>query len=269
MQMPGRTTRRRKGWGGMATLVAMAALCVSVPAGAQQDRPDPARRSLQGVVVDSAGRGIDGASVLIPRTQQSTRTDSLGEFLFTNNPTGAFTLIVRRLGFRPETLAVTVADTAKLVTVRVRMTVFPQQLAEVAIEARAEAYKSRLAGFEERRARRVGHFITREQIDRHAGSNVTDLLREVPGVRVGRLNGLEHAVRIRGASCAPLVYIDGYPARAFELDLDDFEARSVEGIEVYSSGSSIPQQFLGTGAELQCGVIAIWSRPSRSSRSPG
>lgn len=269
MRMPRNTMTRTIRQGGVATVVAVAALCVSLSAGAQQDRASAAQRGLSGLVVDSTGRGIDGATVFITSTRQGTLTDSLGQFLFTNHPTGRFTLLVRRMGFRPESLAVTVEDGKPLASIRVRLTAIVQQLAEVAVEARAEAYRSRLAGFEERRALKVGHFITRERIDRHPGSNVTDLLREVPGVRVGKLNGLEHAVRIRGASCAPLVYIDGYPARAYELDLDDFEARSVEGIEVYSSGSSIPQQFLGTGAELQCGVIAIWSRPARSRRTPG
>lgn len=269
MRRAARSARRQ---GGVATMWAIAALCAFVPIRGQSQARAPSQRApsvtggVEGMVVDDDGRGIADADVRIANTPQRTTTDTVGRFVFASVPMGGYVLLVRRLGFRPVTLAVAASPPTLRLTVR--MTALAQQLAEVSVEGRAEAYRSRLAGFEERRSRRVGHFITREQIDRHAGSNVTDLLRELPGVRVGRLNGLDHAVRLRGAPCAPLVYLDGHPARAFELDLDDIEARSVEGIEVYASGSSIPQQFIGTGAELHCGVIVIWSRPARAPGEP-
>ena len=230
----------------------------------------PAQRAVatvEGQVVDPGGGGIRDADVRLVGTTRHVLTDFDGRFRFIDAPDGPLVLQVRRLGFRPESTAVDSARGQSRPTVTIRLTPIAQQLSAVTIDARHEAFDSRLAGFERRRALNVGHFITRERIDRQNSANLTDLLREVPGVRVGTLTGMDHAVRIRGSRCPPLVWIDGFPARAAELDLDMMDPTTVEGVEIYSSGSSVPQEFLGNGAEAACGVIVIWSRPARSKRT--
>jgi TonB family protein len=67
-------------------------------------------------------------------------------------------------------------------------------------------------------------------------------------------------VRMRGARCAPLVWLDGYPMSSGYLDPDFFSPRSIEAMEVYSGVSTIPQSLLGAGRLGACGVIVIWSR---------
>lgn len=225
----------------------------------------PSRR-LTGIVVDSAGAAIQFAQVLIDRTSIGTRTDELGRFVLDGVTPKRLQLRVRRIGFLPALFVARDASEAQS-DLRITLVAIAPMLDPVTVTAREEAYRTRLAGFEKRSTGKVGHFLTRARIEQHAGARLTDLLREIPGVRVGRLEGFDHAVRIRGASCAPAVFIDGFPARASEFDLDMIDPVTVEGVEVYSSGSSVPSEFTGTGAELQCGVVAIWSRPARPGES--
>jgi TonB family protein len=71
------------------------------------------------------------------------------------------------------------------------------------------------------------------------------------------------SVTLGGASCSPLVFVDGFPATAGAFDLDMIELGSLEGVEVYSSSTSIPAELIGPRGPGRCGVIALWSSPSR------
>ncbi len=133
----------------------------------------------------------------------------------------------------------------------------------MAVLARREAYESRLAGFYERRERKVGHFISRERLERTNSFSMTDILRDVPGVKIRPIGPILKAVRIRGASCPPLVFLDGAPATAGEFDLETIDLGMVEGIEVYSGSATVPAEFAGPRNLDRCGVVAIWSRPFR------
>lgn len=237
----------------------LALVCASGRVGAQEKT-----RRLTGIVVDSAGAAIPYAQIAVDRTNSVTRADEAGRFALEGVSTRRVQLRVRRIGFLPAMFAVGEAGADTVRELRIRLTPIVPLLDGVTVEVLEEAYRARLAGFEKRSASKVGHFITRERIERLNGGSLPELLREVPGVRVGRLEGLDHAVRIRGAKCPPAVWIDGFPARASEFDLDMIDPEIVEGIEVYSSASTVPNEFAGTGAELQCGVIVIWSRPARA-----
>jgi len=57
--------------------------------------------------------------------------------------------------------------------------------------------------------------------------------------------------------------MDGFPAVAGTMDLDMIDLSSVEGIEVYGGMSSIPAEFMTVAGSEGCGVIAVWSRPTR------
>jgi hypothetical protein len=81
-------------------------------------------------------------------------------------------------------------------------------------------------------------------------------------VSVRTLRGGVVTVSLRGARCAPLFFMDGFPATSGTMDLDMIDLASVEGIEVYS-GMSIPPEFMVVSGSENCGVIAVWSRPFR------
>jgi len=135
-------------------------------------------------------------------------------------------------------------------------------------------------------------------IERRAGSKVTDVLAAVPGVRLvptgdpfGRLIiQMRGSLLSRGGICRPRIFVDGIiynrgdsrPTgvdewgnleRSYDPDQNpDFyeieepsidqivQPNDIAGIEVYRSGSQVPVKFGGTSIETLCGVIAIWTR---------
>ena len=235
------------------------ALALSVPALGQSPSPVNANGgTVTGVVGDSSNVGIVGATVMIRGGTTVAVSADDGAFRLTGVPLGPQTLIARRIGFRPDTLAVTVrGDSA--VTVRLRLRSSAQQVAPVIITAGRTRYTGRLAGFYERRERGNGRFFSAADIDRRQPRLVSDLLRTVPGVRVGTQNG-QNIVTFRGRNCAPLVWLDGSPATAGYLDVDLFQPSTLAGIEIYSGQATVPAALTWLRGKSNCGVIALWTR---------
>ena len=119
-----------------------------------------------------------------------------------------------------------------------------------------------MAGFYQRRDLGIGHFVSREKLERDNPSQLTDVFRRLPGVHITSNRFIRNAVRFRanGANCWPLVWLDGAPLPTAEFDLDFLSPQSIEGIEVYSGISQIPPQFMGSRGLGSCGVIVVWSR---------
>jgi hypothetical protein len=140
------------------------------------------------------------------------------------------------------------------------------RLPTVEVRRRAEVFDSRLAGFNARKERQVGHFVTREALDRMSSARFVDAIRQIPGVQMRSIRGGGTTIALRGSRCPPLVFIDGFPANAGVMDLDMLDLASVEGIEVYSGLATVPPEFMGARGTHGCGVIAVWSRPARKRR---
>jgi len=221
--------------------------------------------SLSGTVRDSLGAPIVGAQVGAAGLAAGAVSDERGHFTLRTVPRARLHLTVRRLGFLPATLDWT--PTSDSPSLDVRLAEIAHSLAVVEVREHREPYDGRLAGFNARRSRKVGYFVTRADIERKNGFELTDVMRGVPGARVITMRGaLGKTVLLRGATCPPLVFVDGFPASAGPFDLDMINIKSVEGIEVYSGAASIPIEFIGPRGLEQCGVIAIWSRPAEGSR---
>ena len=153
-------------------------------------------------------------------------------------------------------------------TLELRVKPVGQLLPVVRVRARAEPYESRLAGFNARRAKKLGYYITRDDIERRNDFTMTAALRRIPGVRPYTMSGaLGKSVRLPGSTCPPLVFVDGFPASLGSFDLDMIDLAGVEGVEVYLHGAAIPADFAGPFGSESCGVIAIWSLPFRPRRA--
>ncbi len=241
--------------------VAVALVAVARVGVAQQQVPAAvALGTVRGVVRDESGLGIAGARVTVAPNLGAV-TDSTGAFVLRGVPKGGATLVVRRLGYSPLEAHVDVADAAAPTELTVKP--IAAALPAVRVQARAAPYQSRLAGFYERREKKLGYYITREQIDRSNDFSMTAALRRLPGIQVYTMRGaLGRSVHIAGAQCPPLVFVDGFAATLGSFDLDMIDLQSVEGVEVYSHSGSVPPDFATTRGS-ECGVIAIWSRPSR------
>ena len=222
---------------------------------------------VRGMVQDSAGGVISNAHVGIRASGTTTLTDSTGAFRLVDLPPGDAILEVRRLGYRPVTGRVTVPAGSEL-EVEVKLAPVAEQLPAVQVRGRAQPYDSRLAGFNERKSKHAGYFVSREKLDRMSSGRFIDALREMPGVSARTLRGGVVTVSLRGARCAPVFYMDGFPATAGIMDLGMIDLSGVEGIEVYSGMSTIPAEFMTVAGGESCGVIAVWSRPFRPKPRP-
>lgn len=237
-------------------LLASAAF-LTAPAGAA------AQAAVRGVVLDSQGGAIPGAQVTIEGSASAAVTDAAGLFRFQRMPQGPVTLNVRRLGYRPGQAIVQHAGAVET-ALEIRLVAVPEVLPTVEVRRRGDISDSRLSGYNARRVKRVGHFVTRDQIDRHDSPRFADVLRGVPGLVVKPLRGSGggRTVSMRG-NCSPLVFFDGFPAAAGPMDLDMIDLSTVEGIEIYAGLATVPAEFMSVQGGERCGVIAIWSRAAR------
>jgi hypothetical protein len=233
-----------------------------------QDRP--ATGSINGKVLDRSGRAVAGAELTIPGSTLRVETDDTGEFRLKNVPAGELQVRVRRIGFKPDTsmISVLAGQTAPLM---IALQALPVVLAPMTILGKH--YTGRLASFYQRRDRGLGHYYTREEIEKRNPANTTDLLRTVPGIRLQPLGFGRQTLRFRGARCPPLVWIDGSPLGAGEFDIDNVPSRSIEAMEIYTGIAALPSEFTaGPTTTTSCGTIVIWSRqgePRARKRSKG
>ena len=211
-------------------------------------------------VRDSLGRSIAGAELTVEGTTVRGVTDDKGELRFNAVRGGPATIRVRRLGFQPVVIDVMVdqrVPAARLVT----LLAIPQRLAPIIVKGGSN-YTGRMAGFYQRRDLGIGHFVSRERLERDNPSQLSDVFRRLPGVHITSTRFIRNAIRFRGngQSCWPLVWLDGAPLPTAEFDIDFLTPGSIEGIEVYSGISQIPPQFMGSRGLGSCGVIVVWSR---------
>lgn len=240
----------------VVVLSAAAGLCWATPAAAQQGG------AVAGAVRDAARSGVQGVELSVVGAATRTLSDGTGAYRLNALPTGVVRLAVRRLGFHPDTVEVTVVA-GGLSRLDLELRPLAHQLSAVQVRERRQVYDSRLEGVRARMAKGSGYFITPERLRRANSPMLTDLLREVPGIRFSRSSAnLPRHVRIRSNSCPPLVFIDGFPAGAGEFDLDMIDPMSLEAVEVHPSLATMPAEFGAVGGDERCGVIAIWSRPA-------
>ncbi|MEO6443820.1 MAG: carboxypeptidase regulatory-like domain-containing protein [Gemmatimonadaceae bacterium] len=216
------------------------------------------RGGVEGTVRDSLGLPVEGAQVSVTGSAMRGESDPGGKFTLVKSSVGPLTIHVRRIGFAPDSVRINVLA-GKTVTANFVLRRLAMELRPVVVTGRREV-TGRMAGFYQRQSRGIGYFISREQIERRNPSNMTDMFRMIPGVRV-ESRGFRTQVRFRGARCSPLTWMDGSPLYAGEFDLDSVDPRSFEGIEVYSGAASVPAEFQGNrSVSSACGTVVLWSR---------
>jgi hypothetical protein len=252
----------------LARLVSPAAvaLALATPARTQQvaaESRDGDRFLVVHVTDSSTGTGVADAEVWVGGTRAST--DSVGNALLPLRHDRE-TVVVRRLGYGDERREVS-AGPASL---EVALDPAPVALGRVEARSRALPMSPPLRRFYERMEHGRGSFVTREQIDRRKPRRLTDLFREIPGVRVAAtprgdrlmMTGATPAMyrvdpRWEAGDCPVQYFLDGV---SYQPDFagvpNDVRPDEVEGIEVYRRLSEVPVEFRRPGAE--CGVVVIW-----------
>lgn len=249
------TTIARRPWAAGRRLITAHCIAIGAVLLLGEDAAAQATSLVKGVVRDSAARvGLNAVEVRFDGSAQRAFTNDRGEFrLPMSMPTGR--LILRRLGYRPDTVAVRGAGDVQLVLAPAAV-----RLNRVVVIAQHGRYIGRLAGYYERLERGTqGKFITRADLEREKPSQLTDMLQRQPGVRLSRGRPGPARLQMRGRECLPLIWLDGAALSLGSVDLDAFAPTTLEGIELYL-GANVPSRFAGVRGQSECGAILLWSR---------
>lgn len=213
---------------------------------------------ISGVVEDSLGAPVGGAQIGVRGLRGHGVSEDDGTFRLASVPPGPQVVVVRRIGFRPESVTVSISA-GTIHEIRINIKPAPQWVAPVVIDARTAKYTGFMKGFYERRDRGNGVFFTAADIEERRPRFTTDLLRTIPGTRLVT-RGPETVVTFRDRNCLPLIWIDGNAATAAYLDPDLFDPTTLAGIEVYKGPATVPASLMGLQGKGSCGVIALWTK---------
>ena len=247
-------------------------------------------RLIRGTVTDSAGRAIGWANVQTTGIHRVVANDS-GHFSLRMTGDGQVSLRIYRIGYEPKMVHFTPSgDTS----ISVALTTLPRVLEATEVVATKTSRKLQAHGFYDRlndRRKGIGSssFFTEDDIRQRNPLNISEMLRDVPGVRLSRsqIRGSAHTdFVITGANgCRFTVYADAvrvYPSTvemstgtagpsmgggtraAPQVSTDDLPIDAIMavtatgGVEVYPRGVGAPGRFPKVGST--CGVVVFWSR---------
>jgi len=242
------------------------------------DRRIAAVASLAGVVVaDSSQRVLADVDVSIPSLSLSARSNSRGEFRLAGIPAGTHEVVARRVGYSVMSAPVTFAPNEEEER---RLVLRPLTVLD-SIEVTATRTDPRLLDFEDNRRLGLGHFLTREELDKHIGRKMGDVLSQAPGLGVVRAGGRaavlakRYVVPLSGKNsgslwggngfslaCYAQVWIEGqlmnpgYPTEAY--DINGIAPDQIEGLEYYAGPSQTPSRYAKLNST--CGVLVIHLR---------
>jgi hypothetical protein len=239
--------------------------------------PPREEQGIQGRVVDPVtGNPVPNAEVTITWSQgEFTRTEtanSQGLFRILSPWLGTFTLQATALGYKPVRSDSLELEPGKLTVVDIEMPAEPIDLEPLVIVAEPRVFQLDVNGFYDRAGQGFGHFITPEKIEARQLVEVSDLLRDIPGLTVERTVFGTRVVMpkpgLHGDFCEPRLYVDGIlisqprPANHPEsMGIYPDQAVSVSeiaGMEVYTRSTGLPLAYGGT--QGSCGAILIWTK---------
>jgi carboxypeptidase family protein/TonB-dependent receptor-like protein len=232
-----------------------AARCIPLQ-GQSSDSPARGTYVLRGIVVDKNETPLASAELTISRDGQSVavvRASEEGGFSFDSPRSGPIEVTTRRLGYKAQTITLDLDRRGDAEILRIVLETLPSEVAAVVVKGGG----SRLDLFyQHRKENAFGRFIDRDEIEKSRVRLTSDLFRTVPGASLRASRRYGNLIRLRG--CQPVVWIDRVPVRDVELD-EVVTPEEVAGIEIYSSSSTTPPQFMDRSGR-GCGAIVVWTR---------
>ena len=199
-----------------------------------------------------------GSRVEVVGTGVVALTNEKGEFTLRNLPSGSHVLLARHLGFGASTVPVDLsAREPKQVTIRLPK--FVAIIDPVVVTARRSAGLDKV-GFTQRKKSGSGYYLDPEQIQRMRPNFLTDILRQVPGLRISYTPQGEVISSSRGVTSGCVQYfVDEMPWQsAMPGDINNFvNGSEVVGVEVYQ-GSNTPAQY--SRGMRDCATIVLWTK---------
>lgn len=219
------------------------------------------------VMSDSVGTPIADADVLLTDLAVRVRSNELGVFRISRVPPGVHSLVVRKVGFVPVEVSLTVPPDRD-----VERQIFLTRVTTLD-SVRVVAPGPWRATFDAHRRRGIGAFLLRSDLDTDDARRLGDLLLSLKGVRIA--GNAPHAYAISSSShptpggtrgCYSQVYINGaltYGRPGDPLvDLNSFATDQIDAVEYYASDAQTPLEYAGMNSG--CGVLLIWTRHTRA-----
>ncbi len=229
-------------------------------------------QGVRGVVVDSTGRHLAEADIIVGDPGVRARSDSLGAFQVVRLKAGRLRVRVRLIGYRPYESTVNVSD-ARWTDVRVVLRRMPQLLADVRITDTRLCTPNSLEGFECRRQSGTGMFRDAAEIRSMRPSAWADMLDGMPHLRRIPLmtpDGLDWRPSAPPSRCLMEIYngedpmFDGHVRK---VRIDELVTRDVVAIEYYVKYADVPEHFKRfawpKGESSPCALLVYWLREAK------
>jgi iron complex outermembrane receptor protein len=214
--------------------------------------PAAAQGVVRGTVRDTAGAPISGASLAIPGTTLSTRSDLQGVYRIAVVPAGRVRLYAAALGYGPvdTIVALTGGDST---TVDFSLSPAPLALPPM------DVVSDRVPHFGDRPATSVAQ-VTERDLERRAVNSVEEALDHVPGLQMvnGQTNVRGSTGYVQGLNSRVLMTVDGIPMNQGDrggINWDLLTVDEIESVEILKgAGSSL------YGSAAFGGVINVTTR---------
>jgi hypothetical protein len=206
-------------------------------------------QTVRGRVVDLAGKPISLAQVYLVPAGPTATTDFDGAFALTGIRTGIDTLVTRRLGFHPDTLALQVPPQGKALTIR--LTRAPTELQPVT----ASALHQDLPRLFDRMQRHIGAVAFGDELrKKYPHTDVEDVIKFEWKLR-RKAEGPPYCGQ-------PEYFLDGVWLDLVPLKpLSDYvRLRDVAAIEVFRSPELVNEPFIHHLPGACAPVILIWTK---------
>lgn len=254
-------------------VTSLIALCVATCLVATEVRA----QGIDGVVVDSADRGIrDAVIVLVPGEQRRT-TDSRGRFAFSGLAPGRYIVRVRLMGYRPFERTVEVVR-GRRTPARFTLDRMPQLLGTVRVVDQDGCHDTSIQGFECRRSAGVGYYRDAAELRALNATYWADMFDGMPGVRRGMKkgpHGLDWRLEAPPGRCyvslwngQPEMRVDG--ESSFKPD-EFWKPNDVVAIELYDDYEKVPapyQAYAWPTMGQKCGLVIYWLRGADRTPKP-
>lgn len=228
---------RMRSWHNCMGFLALAvAAALTVPVGAERMlHAQDARGSVRGYVRTAQGAAIRSATVVIEAARLQAVTDEAGRYQILNVPAGAQTLAVRRIGFEPATVQVTIAPGRALEQqITLREAIF--ELPGIVVEGTGRIGQALET---QRTSPNLVTVVSEEQLERFPDPQIADALQRLPGVSVQHTFGDASGVALRGLSGRFVnVTVNGQRISSTDIDgrgarLDVMLADAISEVEVH------------------------------------
>ena len=218
---------------------------------------------ISGVVEDSGGRAVPGASVvLVDRVTGADRTattDSEGQFIFDGVPAGSYEVTVTATGFAVLTRTVNTTEATKII-------LEPRPIED---EVTVTATRTQILTSETAVPVSV---VDRESIERRGVNTISDIFRTLPGTSTTNEGAFQVRPRIRGLeSNRVLILIDGERLNNSRtstgqsgIETGLVETSQIETVEVVRGSGSVLY-----GTDALAGTINIITRDTPPRRDNG